>query len=272
MERFEAAGTTLFEILLTNDDGIDAPGLRSLFDCVTQAMATHRPNQPYHVSVVAPDRGRSECGHSIETGRQLSVREQSDDWYSVDGTPVDCVRVALYALNLRPHVVVSGINAGANLGVNLMVSGTFAAAREASLLGIPALAASHYRRADVAKTWDHTPHWLGPTLDEFFAVASVWRGGLAGTPGWRHDAPLWNVNLPAVDPTPVDIPERVLCEVDRRPIDRKGRIEPGGRVCFDLDFHARPREAGRDVDHCFNGKITISKLHAHLGHMAAAGD
>ncbi len=268
----EPPDTTLFEILLTNDDGIDAPGLRALHDSVCAAMESCRPNQPFRVSVVAPDRCRSECGHSIETSRHLSVREHADRWHSVDGTPVDCVRVALYALNVRPHVVLSGINAGANLGVNLMVSGTFAAAREASLLGIPALAASHYRRAEVAKTWDHTPKWLGPTLDEFFAVAAMWRGTLAGTPGWRHDAPLWNVNLPAVEPASVDVPRRVLCEVDRCPIDRTGKVESGGRIRFDLNFHARPREKGRDVDHCFSGKITVSKLHPHLGHLPAADD
>lgn len=249
------------QILLTNDDGIDAPGLAALVESVQHAMAKRRPDHPYHVTVVAPDRCRSECGHSIETGRPVSVSQVSAGRYSVDGTPVDCIRVAYYALQLRPHLVLSGINAGANLGVNLMVSGTFAAAREASLLGLPAMAASHYRRPDVPKTWQHAPRWLEQSVDDFLSVSLRWHAETENAR--RRDAPLWNVNLPAVEPTETRIPERVVCEVDRCPIDRKGAIGEGGRVIYELDFHGRPREPGRDVDHCFAGRITLSEVHAH---------
>lgn len=244
----------MLKILLTNDDGIDAPGIRALFDSVTLAIQSDRPNESFEIVVVAPDRCRSECSHSIETSRPLSVQTLREDWHSVDGTPVDCIRVAWYAMDFRPDVVFSGINAGANLGVNLMVSGTFAAAREARMLGIPALAASHYRRPDVQSSWDHSPVWLAETIGDFFRDALD--GDRPDVPG----TPLWNVNLPAVPPDGVNIPPRTECLVDRCPIDRTGTIEEGGRVRFDLDFHGRPREGGRDVDQCFGGKITISKL------------
>ena len=244
----------MLKILLTNDDGIDAPGIHALFESVTRAIQLHRPDEDYEIVVVAPDRCRSECSHSIETSRPLSVQTVRKDWHSVDGTPVDCIRVAWYAMELQPDLVFSGINAGANLGVNLMVSGTFAAAREARLLGIPAMAASHYRRPDVPESWDHSPDWLAETIGEFFHAAIDNR--CSDPPS----LPLWNVNLPAVPPDGINVPIRTECLVDRCPIDRKGTIEDGGRVRFDLDFHSRPREGGRDVEQCFGGKITISKL------------
>ncbi len=266
----------MLNILLTNDDGIDAPGLLALRQSVELTMRRFRPDQPFRTVAVAPDRCRSECGHSIETSRPLTLKTVADDWHCVDGTPVDCIRVAIYALNFQPHVVFSGINAGANLGVNLMVSGTFAAAREASVLGLPAMAASHYRRPDVPKTWDHTPEWLAETMAEFLdrAVggdANVRNGPLNSSTqnGSTQDGstqcnpPLWNVNLPAVPPQDNSIPPRVRCDVDRRPLDRVGLLADDGQVRFELDYHARPREPGTDVDVCFSGQITISELNPH---------
>ncbi|WP_372899115.1 5'/3'-nucleotidase SurE, partial [Stieleria sp.] len=239
----------MLKILLTNDDGIDAPGIHALYDSVRHAIQVHRPGEDVEIVAVAPDRCRSECGHSIVTTHPLTVTTVRENWHSVNGTPVDCIRVAHYAMDFQPDIVFSGINAGANLGVNLMISGTFAAAREASLLGIPALAASHYRRPDVPRTWDHTPTWLEPTIGDFFRAA-------IGAPAGGNPPPLWNVNLPAVAPDADLRPDIIECEVDRCPIDRTGTIEPGGRVRFELDFHARPREQGRDVQHCFDGRIT----------------
>ncbi len=150
------------KILLTNDDGIDAAGLDALFKSVSQTFG-----HSARVVVVAPDRGRSECGHSVTTGRPLKFQQRKADWFAVDGTPVDCVRAALASLAPDVDLVVSGVNAGANLGIDLLVSGTFAAAREAALHGIPAMAVSHYRRPDVPVTWDHVPDWLAETLREF---------------------------------------------------------------------------------------------------------
>ena len=231
------------KILLTNDDGIDAPGLQALWDSVHHAFA----GQEIEVTVVAPDRGRSECGHSVTTSRALRAVEVKSGWHSVDGTPVDCVRVALGAISKDADFVFSGINAGANLGVNLMVSGTFAAAREAALIGVPSMAISHYRRPDVPKTWEHTPAWLAETIPAFVQRAASSKKAL-----------LWNANLPAIDPAS-PAPKQQWCEVDGSPIIRTA-IEDDDGFRFDYDFHGRPRKSGTDVDLCFSGSLTISEM------------
>ena len=231
-------------ILLTNDDGIDAPGLQALWESIHHAFES----EIVEVAVVAPDRGRSECGHSVTSGRPLSVKETRPGWFSVDGTPVDCVRVALGVVVNEPTMVISGINAGANLGVDLLCSGTFAAAREAALHQIPAMAVSHYRRPDVQRSWEHTPRWLKATLLAFHARVS--ENSCSGV--------LWNVNLPAIDPLS-EPPPQLWCPVDRKPIARQAN-QKDSTVSFESDFHSRPRERGSDVDHCFAGSITISEL------------
>ncbi|MGB7343986.1 MAG: 5'/3'-nucleotidase SurE [Pirellulaceae bacterium] len=238
------------KIILTNDDGIDAPGLEALWSSVQNALSDQSPE----IIVVAPDRGRSECGHSVTQGRPLVIKQVKPSWYSVDGTPVDCVRVAMTTLMKEPTLVFSGINQGANLGVNLTVSGTFAAAREAALHNIPAVAISHYRRPDVPKNWAHCSDWLATTLSEFAATARMSNS---------QTSPLWNVNLPATNVAEGNehavFPTIQWCHVDRCPIPRQAR-QDGEMVSFDLDFHSRPREVGSDVDHCFAGQMTISKV------------
>ncbi|MCD0460785.1 5'/3'-nucleotidase SurE [Roseiconus lacunae] len=248
------------KILLTNDDGVEAPGLQALSESLDHVLGLRDLRSRCEVRVVAPNRCRSECGHSLEAKRPLLVEQVRDGWHCVDGTPVDCVRVALQAMNYPADLVISGINAGANLGVNLLVSGTFAAAREASLQGVPAMAVSHYRRPGVPKEWAHTPQWLEQTIGDFLDTAILFeRNHSLGL------APLWNVNLPATEMPGDQVPPRVHCAVDRKPLDRQGRIGEDGSVQFELDFHARPRESGRDVDHCFSGSITVSHVDPHFG-------
>ncbi|MGB7327745.1 MAG: 5'/3'-nucleotidase SurE [Rubripirellula sp.] len=238
-------------ILLTNDDGIDADGLAALYESVRSVLSNSAT-----VSVVAPDRGRSECGHSVTTGRPLVVRQHQPGWFSVDGTPVDCVRAAVSTLVPQVDAVISGINAGANLGIDLLVSGTFAAAREAAFQRIPALAASHYRHPDVPKTWDHTPDWMGETLAEFLHRVRE--------QAFDDGALLWNVNLPAVDPVGPK-PSRIECGVDSQPMVRTGQLSSSEReltqkLAMTSEFHGRPRNEGSDVDRCFNGQITLSRM------------
>lgn len=237
-------------ILLTNDDGIEAPGLRALHASVQ--LAADRSGCEVEVVVVAPDRGRSECSHSVETRESLRISTVRDQWTALNGTPVDCVRVAVLAMGFEPDVVLSGVNAGANLGINLMVSGTFAAAREASLLGIPAMAISQYRKGPIPQAWDHVPSWVANLMIRFWDET---QGPSAQRPG-----PLWNVNLPAMHEDPKRPPEVVECKVDRCPIERIGRVDSEGAVTFEWDFHGRPREVGSDVAECFGGKTTLSRL------------
>ncbi|MDY6952026.1 MAG: 5'/3'-nucleotidase SurE, partial [Thermodesulfobacteriota bacterium] len=124
-------------ILLTNDDGIHAKGLWA----VEQVLS-----RQYKVSVVAPDKERSAVGHSITLTSPLRLSKIETNGglgYAVNGTPADCVKLAvLEILERRPDMVVSGINPGANVGINLNYSGTVSAAKEAALMGIPAIAVS----------------------------------------------------------------------------------------------------------------------------------
>ncbi|NUC72433.1 5'/3'-nucleotidase SurE [Haloterrigena sp. SYSU A558-1] len=139
-------------VLLTNDDGIDAPGIRALYDALTE-VAT--------VTVIAPDRNQSAVGRSLSYGRtgsesdDRSIDLEADGFtspvphvdhelgYAVDGTPCDCAIVGVNALEPRPDLVVSGCNSGANLGAYVFSrSGTVSAAMEAAFLGTPSIAVS----------------------------------------------------------------------------------------------------------------------------------
>jgi 5'-nucleotidase len=121
-------------ILLTNDDGIEAEGLTVLEEALRDIV---------HIVVVAPDRERSAVSHGLTLHSRLDLKEIKPDRYTLNGTPADCVIFALRRLFVQfPDLVISGINHGANLGDDIMYSGTVAAAREASRHGIPAMAIS----------------------------------------------------------------------------------------------------------------------------------
>jgi 5'-nucleotidase len=121
-------------ILISNDDGYQAPGLRSLADALGHIAA---------ITVVAPERDRSGASNSLTLDSPLRARTTETGFICVDGTPTDCVHVAITGLlDHEPDMVVSGINAGANLGDDVLYSGTVAAAIEGRFLGLPALAVS----------------------------------------------------------------------------------------------------------------------------------
>ena len=121
-------------ILITNDDGYLAPGIR----CLAEELA-----EVADISVVAPERNRSAASNSLTLMRPLRVELSRDNIYYVDGTPTDCVHLALSGLlDSLPDMVVSGINAGPNLGDDVLYSGTVAAAMEGRYLGLPAIAVS----------------------------------------------------------------------------------------------------------------------------------
>jgi 5'-nucleotidase len=121
-------------ILLSNDDGYFAPGLQ----CLAEALATIA-----EIVVVAPERDRSGASNSLTLDRPLSLHKSHNGFYYVNGTPTDCVHLAVTGmLDTLPDMVVSGINDGANMGDDTIYSGTVAAATEGFLLGIPSLAVS----------------------------------------------------------------------------------------------------------------------------------
>ena len=127
------------KILISNDDGINAPGIRALASALEKVA---------DVFVVAPDKEQSATGHAITIHDPLKVTKKYIDdkffGYAVSGTPADCVKLALCSLmaDVRPDLIVSGVNQGANLGTDIIYSGTVSAATEGTLLGIPAIAIS----------------------------------------------------------------------------------------------------------------------------------
>src|SRR5579863_10225718 len=167
-------------ILISNDDGINAPGLKLLAK-VARALCPD-------VWVVAPETEQSGASHSLTITRPLRIRRLNPRRYAVDGTPTDCVLLAVNAImkDKRPTLLLSGINAGANLGEDISYSGTVAAAMEATLLEIPAIAFSQHYESRRAIPWKTA---------EAHAAAVIRR--LTASP-WPRNT-LINVNFPAVD-------------------------------------------------------------------------
>jgi len=122
------------KILLSNDDGYRAPGIQALAKTLSGCG---------ELCVVAPDRDRSGASNSLTLDRPLRVSQVGEDAYSVNGTPTDCVHLAVTGLlNYEPDIVISGVNAGSNMGDDTIYSGTVAAAMEGRFLGLPAIAVS----------------------------------------------------------------------------------------------------------------------------------
>ena len=163
-------------ILVSNDDGHFADGLRALVDAVTPLG---------EVVVVAPEAEQSAASHAISLHRPLRIKEVRAGWWAVDGTPADCAYVAINHIlkGRRPDLCVSGINHGPNLADDVTYSGTVAAAMEASILGVPAIAFS----LAVRRGWDFGPAGR-------FAHAFV-KGAL--DEAQLPDRMLLNVNIPA---------------------------------------------------------------------------
>lgn len=139
-------------ILLTNDDGFDAIGLKALIEALSPIAK---------LTVVAPAKNKSACGHSLTLDRPLKLDKVDDDYYRVDdGTPTDCVFISLNNLfteEFKPDLVISGINIGANMGEDITYSGTAAGAMEAVLQGVPAIAISQVCKnkcLDIKDGWD----------------------------------------------------------------------------------------------------------------------
>jgi 5'-nucleotidase len=146
------------KILLTNDDGIQAAGLRSLYNALLSAG--------HEVHVVAPVTEMSAVGHAVTLAAPLRVKifdEKGFYGQGVSGTPADCVKLGLTTLlESPPDLVVSGINAGANVGVDILYSGTVSAATEGALMGVPALAVSHdsFGPADLTSQGEFTASFI----------------------------------------------------------------------------------------------------------------
>jgi len=221
------------KLVVTNDDGIDARGLASLLD-VAERFA--------EVFVVAPAEEHSAGGHRVTVKGTIRVDQLSRTRFRVHGTPADCARLALTELVPDAQWLLAGINEGGNLGADVYMSGTVAAAREAALLGAGAVALSHYVRRTLPLDWS-----LAESRTETVLARLLSEKSAAGE--------YWNVNLPHV-PGEVAWQE---CPLDPSPMHVGYRREGDGYV-YSGSYQKRPRLAGADVETCFGGAITVTRL------------
>ena len=244
-------------ILLTNDDGISAPGLQA-------ARRALREIDGVTVDVIAPDSNRSAIGRGITTRSPLEVEEvefgDGDRGFATSGTPVDCVRFAeLGLLGERPDLIVSGINHGANLGDDITYSGTVAAALEGIILGIPAIALS--QQASVGGMG------YGSNAGQYeFEIAAGFSRRLVerlrGEP--MPEATLINVNVPAGEPEGVE----VTTLGKRIYNDRLNLLEEdeSGRRRYEI-YGYRPgweEIEGTDLNAVAKGRIAVTPIHFDL--------
>lgn len=221
-------------IILTNDDGIDAPGIRAL----------HKAIEGQGI-IVAPKHHLSGCGHQVTTTQPIHLQMRSPTEYAVDGTPADCTRLAITHIAPETKWVLSGINAGGNLGVDAYISGTVAAVREAAMHGIPGIAVSHWIRRPLIVDWDLAAVWTAKVLRD-----------LLNRP--LPPASFWNVNLPHIEPNSPE-PEIAFCEPSTQPLPVKYRVE-GDLYYYEGVYAQRDRATGTDVDVCFSGKIAVTLI------------
>ncbi len=222
--------------LLTNDDGIGAPGIELLAEVAGQLG---------EVVVIAPDQPLSGCSHRVTVEKPLTIESRGTDCCSVNGTPADCVRIGLVEQRRQVDWVLSGVNAGANLGVDVYMSGTVGATREAGLFHVPAIALSLFMHHHGPFDWQTLAPMLRRTLETL-----VDRKPPAG--GY------FNVNFP--DPRDVDgEPDLVACSLDPHPLPVA--YHPAGQgVMYDIDYYNRSRDPGSDVDVCFSGDISLTEV------------
>jgi len=247
--------TKLARILISNDDGIDAPGIK-LLEKIARELSPE-------VWVVAPEQEQSGAGHSLTTRRPLRMVEVCERSYMVDGTPTDCVLLALKRL-LRgrpPTLVLSGINSGGNLAEDITYSGTCAAAMEATLFGVPAIALSQEYRDRGAIPW---------AAAEAFAAEAIRRIVTAAEP-WPKDT-FFNVNFPSTSPAGVrgfavtHQGKRVLGDNLTEGTDPRGRhyywIGPSN--------HQGGATPGSDLAALADSRVSITPVHLDLTNVPVA--
>lgn len=249
-------------VLLTNDDGIDAAGLRRMATALAELADVE-------LLVIAPDGDRSAVGRGITFRRPVHCEPRVIDdlgtpAWSCDGTPVDCVRLAELGLagDVRPDLVIAGINQGANLGDDITYSGTVAAALEGVVLGVPAIAVSQ-------RLW---PGWSDDG-DPFGQAARF----IARLVGGLHDHPLpagtmVNVNVPPGRAAGVEV-ARLGRRVYYDTLRPEGEIRANGAGRYVL-YNAEPGfedEDGTDVAAIHRGRIALTPLHLDLTSHSAMG-
>ena len=236
-------------ILVTNDDGIHAQGLK-----VLEAIARSITDD---VWVVAPEMEQSAASHSLTINRPLRLRQLDERRYTVDGTPTDCVLLAVNHVmkDQRPTLVLSGVNQGSNIGEDVTYSGTIAAAMEATLLGVPAIALSQHYENGNPVDWSAAEGWGADVIRK--AVTVPWPKNV-----------LLNVNFPA----------RKAGEVTGVQVVRHGKRKIGDELIERTDPRGKPYiwigtlrgEADvapdTDIHVVFSGGISITPIYLDLTH------
>lgn len=221
-------------IILTNDDGVDAPGIRALREAVNNEAI-----------IVAPKIQHSGCGHRVTTNRPLQLQCRSPQEYAVDGTPADCTRIALTQIARDTTLVLSGINAGGNLGIDVYISGTVAAVREAAIYGVPGIAISHWIKKPLVIDWEMATRWTANVIEKL-----------------RHRSlpphSFWNVNLPHLEPGTAE-PDIIFCRSSIDPLKVSYRVE-GDLHYYQGEYAQRKRSPNTDVDVCFSGNIAVTQI------------
>lgn len=223
-------------ILISNDDGWLAPGIAALASAVKPFAS---------IKVVAPDKNRSAASNSLTLMRPLRAIQQKPDWYSVDGTPADCVNLALNGLfDWSPDVVISGINAGPNLGDDVVYSGTVAAAMEGYFHGLPSIA---FSLADISDGYE---------------VAAEIAAGLI-KPCVEGGSGIVNINLPNI--AQARAAKYSVTRLGLRSRTGAKRIEqtdPRGETIYWIGPVGTPQDAGEGTDfHALaSGEVSITPL------------
>jgi 5'-nucleotidase len=234
-------------ILVSNDDGYFAPGITLLAEALRQLG---------EVTVVAPERDRSGASNSLTLDRPLTVRRAANGFFFVNGTPTDCVHIAVTGLlDFTPDVVVSGVNLGANMGDDTIYSGTVAAASEGYLLGIPSVALSLTSKA-------------GTHFESAIGIALQLVGRLGREP--FGEPVLLNVNVP-------DVPPGALRGQEITRLGRRHKAEPviklhtpRGDTAYWIGPAGGAADAGPGTDfHAVeNARVSITPLRLDLTHQA----
>jgi 5'-nucleotidase len=239
-------------ILLTNDDGIHAPGIIAMYRELSRLGEVH---------VIAPETVQSGTGHGITIATPVLTNHVSvQDVFSgiaVDGRPADCVKLAVSNLLPRaPDLVVSGLNAGVNVGINVIYSGTVAAAIEAAFLGLPSIATSLHMKSDVATDFSRGAELARQTIEQ------VLEAGLSA-------GQVVSINVPALreDEQPAGI--RVCRQCIQPWVDTyEERKSPRGQSYFwnSSIFRLGATEEDTDVANVRDGYITVTPLQFDLTH------
>ncbi len=239
-------------ILLTNDDGINAPGLASL-ERIARTVSED-------VWIVAPETDQSGTSHSLTMRRPLRIRQIEERRFAIDGTPTDCVLLALQVVlkDSRPDLVLSGVNRGFNIGEDVHYSGTVSAAMEATIFNLPAVAFSQACRRDAQVNWATAERFGAEVLSRLLSN------------GWAENV-FVNVNFP--DRAPEEVQGIQVATLGKRKLGDEivERVDPRGEpyVWIGGLTATEINKEGTDVAAIHRGFITVTPVTMDMTHRAS---